>query len=104
MSLNQPAETELLKQILEPLLMDFQYWFSRSLELLESQRLSFMSEQEQTDLITEIKGAQQEVNTTKLLFEATDCKVGIDSQALLPWHNLVSKCWEVSRHWRSLNS
>ncbi|MEO0836627.1 MAG: DUF2605 domain-containing protein [Cyanobacteria bacterium J06642_3] len=104
MSSNQPAETELLKQVLQPLLMDFQYWFAHSLELLESERLPFMSEQVQADLVTEIKVAQQEVNTTKLLFEATDCKVGIDSQTLLPWHNLVARCWDVARNWRQLNS
>ena len=104
MQSNQPAETELLKQVLLPLLMDFQYWFSRSLDLLESERLSFLTEQEQANLIAEIKLAHQEVDTTKLLFEATDCKVGIDSQTLLPWHNLVTQCWEVSRTWRKLSS
>lgn len=103
MSSNQPAETELLKQVLQPLLMDFQYWFSRSLDLLESERLTFLTEQEQADLISEVKLAQQEVNTTRLLFEATDCKVGINSQTLWPWHNLVAQCWEVSRTWHKLN-
>jgi len=103
MSSNQPAETELLKQVLQPLLTDFEYWFSRSLNLLESERLTFLTEQEQTDLIAEVQIAQQEVKTTKLLFEATDCQVGIDFQALFPWHNLVAKCWEVSRTWRRLN-
>lgn len=104
MSSNQSAETELLKQVLQPLLVDFQFWFARSLELLESERLPFMSEQAQADLITEIKVAQRKVNTTKLLFEATDCRVGIDSQTLMSWHNLVARCWDVSRNWRKLNS
>ncbi|EHJ13387.1 DUF2605 family protein, partial [Crocosphaera watsonii] len=35
MSHNNLTEQELLKTILEPLLEDFQYWFSRSRHLLE---------------------------------------------------------------------
>ncbi len=104
MSSNNPTETDLLKQVLQPLLIDFQYWFSRSLDLLESENLSFLTEQEQADLISEIKIAQQEVNTAKLLFEATDCKVGIESQTLFPWHNLVARCWDISRTQRNLSS
>lgn len=104
MSSKQLGETELLKQVLQPLLSDFQYWFSRSLALLESERLSFLTEQEQANLIAKVKLAQQEVDTTKLLFEATDCKVGIDSKTLFPWHNLVAQCWDVSRKWHNLNA
>ena len=43
--------TELLKTVLEPLLEDFQYWFTQSRQLLETEQLSFMSDQEQSDLL-----------------------------------------------------
>ncbi|MGV0029433.1 DUF2605 family protein, partial [Phormidesmis priestleyi] len=43
-------EPELLKTVLQPLLEDFRYWFARSRELLETEQLSFMSHQEQSDL------------------------------------------------------
>ena len=100
MSPKQPTEKELLKQVLEPLLDDFKYWFERSLNLLESETLPFISEEEQAEFIEKIKTAQKEVNTAKILFQATDGEVGIDSKILLPWHDLVAQCWDLARLWR----
>lgn len=100
MSSKQPTEKELLKQVLEPLLDDFLYWFARSVKLLESERLSFFSTTEQANLLQRLKTAQKEVSTAKMMFNATDGAAGIDSQILLPWHNLVAECWDVARLWR----
>ncbi|MDY6781040.1 MAG: DUF2605 domain-containing protein [Cyanobacteriota bacterium] len=102
MSLTEPPEKELLKTILEPLLEDFQYWFSRSQTLLESERLTFLSPQEQDHLLSRLKEAQQEVGAAKMLFRATDGSAGIDPATLKPWHRLVGECWQVSRKWRSV--
>ncbi|MBD2447575.1 DUF2605 domain-containing protein [Nostoc sp. FACHB-152] len=88
--------TELLKTVLEPLLEDFQYWFSRSRNLLETEQLSFMSHQEQSDLLLRVKQAQAELNTAKMLFNATDQQVGIDMTTIMPWHQLVTQCWNVA--------
>ncbi|MBD2516929.1 DUF2605 domain-containing protein [Nostoc sp. FACHB-973] len=92
--------TELLKAVLEPLLDDFQYWFTRSRDLLESEQLSFMSNQEQSDLLLRVKQAQEELNTAKMLFAATDGQVGIDMATLMPWHQLVTECWNVAMRFR----
>jgi hypothetical protein len=100
MSPKQPTEKELLKQVLEPLLDDFQYWFERSLNLLESERIFFFSEEEQKQLTAKVKLAQQEVSTAKMLFRATEGEIGIDPKMLLPWHNLVAQCWDLARLWR----
>ncbi len=101
MSHSNPTEQELLKTILEPLLEDFQYWFSRARNLLESERITFLSVEEQTDLLERVKKNQQEVQTAKILFEATEKQAGIDTRALVPWHKLVAECWQVSMKWRS---
>lgn len=93
-------ESELLKTVLQPLLEDFQYWFARSRDFLETEQLSFMSQQEQSDLLTRVKKAQEEVNTAKMLFSATDGQVGIDMATLAPWHQLVTQCWNVARRFR----
>jgi hypothetical protein len=94
--------TELLKTVLEPLLDDFQFWFTRSRDLLESEQLSFMSHQDQSDLLLRVKQAQNELKTAKMLFTATDRQVGIDMATLMPWHQLVTECWDVSmRFYRS---
>jgi hypothetical protein len=92
--------TDLLKTVLEPLLEDFQYWFTRSRDLLETEQLSFMSNQEQSDLLCRVKQAQEELNTAKMLFSATDGQVGVDMATLMPWHQLVTECWKVAMRFR----
>ncbi|NEU71091.1 DUF2605 domain-containing protein [Hassallia byssoidea VB512170] len=93
-------EPELLKTVLQPLLEDFQYWFARSRQLLEKEQLSFMSDQEQSDLLLRVKQAQDKVNTAKMLFAATDGQVGIEMETLMPWHKLVTECWQVAMRLR----
>ena len=104
MSTEQPTEKELLKSVLEPLLEDFQYWFGRSRSLLESEPMSFFSEQEQAQLLERIIHSQQEVQTAQMLFKATDGLAGIDSKMLLPWHQLVAECWNVAQKWRKIKN
>ncbi|MDJ0730603.1 MAG: DUF2605 domain-containing protein [Crocosphaera sp.] len=101
MSHSNPTEQELLKTVLEPLLEDFQYWFSRARHLLETERITFLSVEEQTNLLERVKTNQQEVQTAKILFQLTGKQAGIDTRALVPWHKLVAECWQVSMKWRS---
>lgn len=91
---NLPS-TELLKTVLEPLLEDFEFWFERSRKLLETETIQFMSDQEQSDLLSRVKQAQKELSTAKLLFNATDAQVGIDMATMMPWHQLLTECWKV---------
>ncbi|MBS3030167.1 MAG: DUF2605 domain-containing protein [Dolichospermum sp. DET50] len=89
------SNADLLKSVLEPLLDDFQYWFERYRQILENERIQFMSEQEQLNLLKRVKDAQHELNTAKMLFNATDQEVGIDMATVMPWHQLVTECWSV---------
>jgi hypothetical protein len=93
-------EPELLKTILQPLLEDFQYWFERSRNLLETEDISFLSEKQQIDLLERVKHAQQQVTTTKVLFQATDGQVGVEMTMLMPWHKLLTECWQISTRFR----
>ncbi|AFZ59376.1 DUF2605 domain-containing protein [Anabaena cylindrica FACHB-243] len=97
---SNPPSTELLKTVLAPLLEDFQYWFERSRSLLENEKIQFISEQEQLDLLQRVKEAQVELNTAKMLFAATDRQVGIDMATLMPWHQLVTECGNVGMRYR----
>lgn len=101
MSAFEPNEKQLLKKLLEPLLEDFQYWFERTRQLLEKEKLSFLSPQEQIDLLAQVKQAQQEVNTAKMMFQATEGEVGINLSTVMPWHHLLRLCWKISFQWRS---
>ena len=99
---SQPSEQELLKTVLQPLLEDFQYWFSRSRSLLETEDITFLSKEQQSDLLARVIHAQQEVTTAQMLFQATSGQVGIETATLVPWHQLVSECWQVGTRWRSM--
>ncbi len=97
-------EPDLLKAVLEPLLEDFQYWFERSRQLLEREEIPFMSSNEQLDLLTKVKQAQQEVNTAQALFQATEGQVGVETAVLMPWHQLLTQCWQVAMRFRKEQS
>jgi len=96
----QPSEQDLLKALLPPLLEDFQYWFTRSIDLLEDDSMPFLNDLQQSDLLTRLKLAHQEVVTAQMLFTATNGEVGIATATLMPWHRLLEECWRVSRQWR----
>jgi Protein of unknown function (DUF2605) len=95
------SESELLKSLLEPLLDDFQYWFSGAHSLLTTEVITSLGTDEQADLLARVTQAQQEVAAARALFQVTNGQVGIEASALLPWHQLVSECWKVSAQYRS---
>ncbi|MBF1999725.1 MAG: DUF2605 domain-containing protein [Synechococcales cyanobacterium C42_A2020_086] len=94
-------EPELLKALLQPLLADFHYWFERAKALLGTHRIDFLEEEEQSNLLQRVEQAQQEVQTAQLLLKMTDGRVGVDTAILLPWHKLVTECWQVGMRFRS---
>lgn len=97
----QPSEQELLKAVLQPLLEDFQYWFSRSRSLLETEDITFLSKEQQSDLLERVRQAQQEVSTAQMLFRATNGQVGVETATLVPWHRLLSECWQIGMRRRT---
>lgn len=97
-------EPDLLKAVLQPLLEDFQYWFERSRQLLETEEIPFLSRNEQFDLLTRVKQAQQEVSTAQALFQATGGQVGVETAVLMPWHQLLTECWQVAMRFRQEQS
>jgi len=93
-------EQNLLKTLLQPLLEDFQYWFARSRALLENYRIDFLSAEAQSNLLDRVRQAQEEVSTVQVMFQATDGRVGVETAVLLPWHQLVTECWQVGMKFR----
>ncbi len=97
---SDPYPDQLLSNLLEPLLEDFIYWFDRSADFLQNHRLEFISEEDQSRILSRVQTAQQEVQTAKVLFALTGKKVGIDAQAMLPWHNLLMECQALGMRYR----
>lgn len=93
-------DADLLKTVLEPLLEDFQYWFERSQSLLQTQEIAFLSDEAQADLLARVKQARQEVSAAQSLISVTGGQVGVEASALMPWHRLVTECWQVSTQFR----
>jgi len=93
-------DQNLIQSLLEPLLDDFEYWFERSRTLLESESMSVLSTEQQSDLLTRLLTAQQEVATTKMLLTITGRQAGVEAAVLTPWHRLVMECWQVAKQHR----
>ena len=100
MSKFQPSERELLQNILQPLLTDFDYWFGRSIQLLESNRIEFLTPAAQAELLSRVNRAQQEVTVAKMLFQAVDGQAGIEPSQMVAWHQIVTECWQISMQLR----
>jgi hypothetical protein len=97
-------ESDFLKTVLEPLLADFQYWFTRSHTLLENQEIPFLGSEKQANLLERVFQAHQEVNTARTLLMATDGQVGVETSILMAWHQLVAECWQISTRLRAEKS
>jgi hypothetical protein len=93
-------DSDLLKELLAPLFEDFEYWFQRSRLLLENESMPFLGDIEQADLLARVIQAQQEVAIAKMLFQVTKEQAGVEMAVLVPWHHLVTECWQVARRFR----
>jgi hypothetical protein len=98
------SDSDLLKQLLSPLLDDFEYWFERSHTLLASGPTLGTAPDVQADLLGRVEQAQQAVVAARSLLNVTDGQAGVDTQVLLQWHKLVTECWQVARLHRQLQS
>lgn len=101
---SKSSEPNLLANLLEPLLEDFQYWFSRSQTLLETENIKFLESSQQAELLDRVKQAQQEVYTAQLLLKVTEGQVGVETNVLMPWHRLLMECWQIAVRFRNEHS
>lgn len=88
-------ESDLVSVRLGPLLGDFHYWLSRSRSLLEYEEIDFLDTQDQSDLLGRVHQTLLEVIAARSLFKATYGQIGIETNLLEAWHELVSECWQV---------
>lgn len=91
-----PEDKALLKSILPPLLDDFQHWFSRTLTLLETREINFLSDDEKQDLKGRVQVAQKQVGASQALTSLTGSQAGIEMPVVMSWHKLVHECWGVA--------
>ncbi len=99
-----PRQLALLDQLLTPLLEDFSYWFERCHNLLTTEKISFLSETEQANLLNRITAAQQELAVAKTLFDLSGHRVGVDTAVIHPWHRLLVECQAIAMRHRGQSS
>jgi len=99
-----PEDTDLLKSVLPPLLNDFQHWFGRTISMLENQTVGFLTPTQQSDLLTRVRTAQQQVSASQALSSATGSQAGIEMPVVMGWHKLVHECWGVAIRLRKENA
>ncbi len=95
---------QLLQELLSPLLEDFHYWFGKSITLLESNRIEFLSQPEQDSLLTRVRAAQTELHSAEQLYNLSDNTVGIDPKLVVKWHRLLLECGGVGQQFRRLQA
>jgi hypothetical protein len=102
MSPTPPPEHEtLLASVLQPLLKDFQYWFQRSLQMLEQDPIQGLTPEQQAALIDRLRTALAETHTAAALLQATDGQAGVETSKVMAWHGLVAECWAIARRRRA---
>lgn len=95
-----PTDAELLKNLLEPLLEDFDYWFGKAQTWLETEKIDFLGAEKQAELLSKVQAAIEEVKIAKQLFQITNGQAGVQMEVLMPWHKLLTECWQVRIRFR----
>ncbi len=96
-------KSKLLAEILGPLLDDYHYWFDRSQKLLEQQQLSFITPEQQADVLERVRQAQGELQAAESLYRLSEQEVGIDPGLMAKWHRLLMECAELGYKYRQIH-
>ena len=99
-----PDSKQLLQELLTPLLEDFHYWFGKSITLLEDNRIEFLSQTEQADLLERVRAALRELQSAEQLYNLSDMSVGVDPKLVVKWHRLLLECGGVGQQFRRLQA
>ncbi|MFN7898214.1 MAG: DUF2605 family protein [Synechococcaceae cyanobacterium] len=87
---------ELLDQVLNPLLDDFQQSFERGLELLDRCPDRVLNSHARDDLRQRLQRAQAELQAARALRAAAPAPMALDMATISPWHALVLEVWSLS--------
>ena len=95
---------DILESLLESLLADFEYWFTRGYELIEQSSDEIMTLDERQDLSARLEEGLQAVNAARSLTRAAGKPVAVSMKAMAPWHGLVTEVWGLSARLNRLQS
>ena len=98
----QAEQARLLETLLDPLLNDMAESFERGLLLLEHCPESILSLGDQQRLLGALLEARGELRAARSLRAALPHGIGLDMNALTPWHRLVLEVWTLSSRLRAV--
>ena len=91
-----PDSGQLLEELLNSLLADFEFWFRRGLQLLELAPDALLPPSEQRRLGTALTTGLAELAAARALRGASPCPMALDMDAMAPWHKLMLRVWSLS--------
>jgi hypothetical protein len=92
---------QLLDQVLNPLLADFEETFARGLLLLAHCPERVLAAERQTALRERLLDAQAALSAARALRAAAPTPMALDMATIQPWHALVVEVWSLSAAMRA---
>jgi hypothetical protein len=92
---------QLLDQVLNPLLADFEETFARGLLLLAHCPERVLAAERQTALRERLLEAQAALGAARALRAAAPTPMALDMATIQPWHELVVEVWSLSAAMRA---
>jgi hypothetical protein len=87
---------ELLDQVLNPLLDDFQQSFERGLVLMAHTPDRVLAPSAREALVQRLRQALAELQAARALRAAAPAPMALDMATISPWHSLVLEVWSLS--------
>ncbi|MFM7753419.1 MAG: DUF2605 family protein [Cyanobium sp.] len=101
-SSSDPAPGNLLDQLLQPLLTDYEETFARGLLLLDHCPEHVLPEARQQSLGERLREAQAALAAARALrAAAAPTPLALDMATITPWHELVVEVWSLSAAMRA---
>jgi hypothetical protein len=92
---------ELLDQVLQPLLLDFEETFARGLLLLDHCPDRVLPEARRLAFGERLREAQAGLAAARALRAAAPTPMALDMATITPWHELVVEVWSLSAAMRA---
>ena len=94
-SINSDAGA-LLDELLASLLDDFEHWFQRGEELLQSCPDAVMPLEGRQQMAIRLQEGKKAIAATRALVAASTQPMAVSMEVMNPWHGLVTEVWALA--------
>ena len=98
---SDPAPGDLLDQVLQPLLTDYEDTFARGLLLLDHCPERVLPQDRRVALGEQLREAQAALAAARALRAAAPTPMALEMATITPWHELVVEVWSLSAAMRA---